>query len=57
MSTTSNTASDGGKTSVRKGAGGWIAIAVIALLGLALCAVIGSTHVTDDPSQASLIGP
>jgi hypothetical protein len=57
MSTTSNIASHGRKAGAHEVRGFWIMIAIIALFGLALCAVISSTHVADDLGQAQLIGP
>jgi hypothetical protein len=57
MSTTSKIASHGRKAGVHEVRGFWIMLAIIALFGLALCAVISSIHVIDDLGQAQLIGP
>ncbi len=61
MSTSSNSARAERSTNVRASVhprgGTWMVIAIIALFGLALCAVIGAAPVAVDPSQAQLIGP
>ncbi len=57
MSITSNIASHRRNAGARKVPRFRIMIGIIALFGLALCAVIGSAYVAVDPSQAQLIGP
>ncbi len=57
MSITSNIASHRRNAGARKVPRFRIMIGIIALFGIALCAVIGSAYVAVDPSQAQLIGP